>query len=411
MAGPGFSGYFMKGLASGIQSGFDVGTKFTQLKWQKKKQKELDDLNAQMADAWNNIGQEIITLANDGQLSEDDLLKVYTMSMAAPYEMQGVMQNLRNSLSQFRTNDFETQMEYVKTFYEFAKGQNPKDINSMYETFRNYITDPHALTLYEVADKKLRHEFEAAKELEPWKKAEMLPSEVRPEYLRTKGVEIPEITEAPKAPAIKDYSDAVNYLSKFINAPLETFNKIKAGFQKQFPDINMSDITQESIREPKEVTTEKERVTSLPQLESYREKILNADTIEDAQKFYNDYADEYDESKLKLNLPKDWVDVKQGDLMDLISVLNTITENSENIKGNKEFTFELNGKAITKTGAEWYKDIYESYIALLKLLEENGVDTSQYKKLKPPSEVKAGFLKGLTTFGGLGKGDLISIYY
>ena len=72
----------------------------------------------------------------------------------------------------------------------------------------------------------------------------------------------------------------------------------------------------------------------------------------------------------------------------------------------------MNDKEITKTGEEWYKAVYESYNALLKLLEEQGVDISQYKKLKPLSEIKkanpwtSGFVGG-----GVVGGDLIKIYY
>lgn len=169
----GYSGFFMKGMAGGLQSGVNMGMQLTQMKWQKKKQKELEDMTVKMNDTWNSIGQELITLANDGQLSEDDKLKVYALTIAAPYEMQGVMQNLRSSLAQFDTKGFDNQMELVKTFYDYAQGLNIKDIDSLYETFRGQITDPHALTLFEVADKKLRHEYEVA-QAQP--KTEVFPS-------------------------------------------------------------------------------------------------------------------------------------------------------------------------------------------------------------------------------------------
>jgi len=264
MPGPGYSGYFLKGLAGGLQSGISMGTQLTQLKWQKQKKKEIDDLNIKLSDTWNTIGQEIVSLANDGQLSDDDKLKIYAMTMAAPYEMQSVMQNIRSSLSQFKTKDLENQMEYVKTFYEYAQGLDPKDIGSIYESVRNYITDPHAKTLFEVCDKKLRHEYEVEK-AEPipevFTSAEAL-REKYPEagvrytdegYVPTFG----EITE-PKAPGITDYNSAANYLSKFKNSPPDTFNRIKAGFQSQFPNIDMSSITQESLREPEKPIPEGE---------------------------------------------------------------------------------------------------------------------------------------------------------
>jgi len=257
----GYGGYFLQGLASGLESGVNLGMKLTQLRWAKQKKKEMDDLQAKMSDTWNTIGQEIISLANDGQLSDDDLLKVYTITIAAPYQMQDYMQNLRNSLSQFNTKDFDKQMEYVRSFYEYAQGLDPKDIDTLYETFRKQITNPHALTLFEVADKKLRHEYEMAQEAptpEVFRSVEEL-REKYPNagytYSASAGGYVPTYREPEKAevPTVKasDYTTAVNYLSKFKYAKPEIFEKIKAGYQKQFPHLDLSAITQESLREPK----------------------------------------------------------------------------------------------------------------------------------------------------------------
>jgi len=92
--------------------------------------------------------------------------------------------------------------------------------------------------------------------------AKILPEEYRKSYLEQGGV-IPEglqPTTAPKAPGISDYKGAVDYLSKFVNTDPTTFNKIKAGFQNQFPNIDMSGITQESLKTPEKVTTAKPKV-------------------------------------------------------------------------------------------------------------------------------------------------------
>jgi len=90
--------------------------------------------------------------------------------------------------------------------------------------------------------------------------AKELPTEYTMPYMAGQGVpglEGLQPTTAPKAPGISDYKGAVDYLSKFINTDPTTFNKIKAGFQNQFPNIDMSSITQESIREPEKITKTK----------------------------------------------------------------------------------------------------------------------------------------------------------
>ena len=67
-----------------------------------------------------------------------------------------------------------------------------------------------------------------------------------------------EPTTAPKAPGISDYKGAVDYLKNFskITTPPDTFNKVKAGLQNKFPDIDLSDITQESLREPEKAVAD-----------------------------------------------------------------------------------------------------------------------------------------------------------
>ena len=63
-----------------------------------------------------------------------------------------------------------------------------------------------------------------------------------------------EIPITPKTAGISDYNSATTYLSKFVNSPLDVFNKEKASIQNKF-GIDVSNITQESLREPEKVST------------------------------------------------------------------------------------------------------------------------------------------------------------
>ncbi|MBA7589918.1 hypothetical protein ES708_32017 [subsurface metagenome] len=222
MAGPGYGGYFLGGLASGLESGFNMGMQITKLKWQKEQQKKIDDLNKEMSDVWNSIGQEMITLTNDGYFSADDQLKIQVLTMAAPYQMQSELGKLRGFLSDYSKRDFDRQMEYVKTYVEYAQGLDPKDVDSAYKTLRDTATDPHVLALYEVADKKLKHDVVAEEEKRALDITGKLPTPYKYPYLKEKGMvgEITPIPEAPKAPGITDYTSAANYLSKFKDSPL-----------------------------------------------------------------------------------------------------------------------------------------------------------------------------------------------
>ena len=42
----GYSGYFLQGLSSGIQSGINMGMQLQEMRWQKKQRKELEEKQA-----------------------------------------------------------------------------------------------------------------------------------------------------------------------------------------------------------------------------------------------------------------------------------------------------------------------------------------------------------------------------
>jgi len=210
----------------------------------------------------------------------------------------------------------------------------------------------------------------------------------------------------PKILGISDYNSAASYLSKFVNAPPETFNKVLAGLQNKFPDIDMSDITQESLREPE--TETKTRITSLPELEKYRDKALDTNTWEDAQPIINRYIEAgYDPAEMPNK--QDWIDAKLKQLDDHLEMLKEITDENGQLKGSQTFKFLSGDEEETQTGEAWYKDIYDAYTFYLEELRKMGVDVSKYRKIKPPGETKVGFLKGM--FTPKLSGGYQSIYY
>jgi len=245
-----------------------------------------------------------------------------------------------------------------------------------------------------------------------------LPEEYRKGYMEQQGVIEPGLqpTTTPKAPGISDYKGAVDYLKNFskITTPPDTFNKVKAGLQNKFPDIDLSDITQESLREPeKAVGAEKPRVTSLPQLEEYRDKALKADSWEDAQNIINDYTEAgYDTSQLKIN-KEVWINHKKEYLNNILNLIKS-TINEKGWLKSGEITPQEVGGIIDKNkpAPEAYEEFRKEYMKYRDILEKAGVDVSQFPKLKPLSEIeKVGFIEGIKTFGGVGKGQYKSIYY
>jgi len=411
----GVGGFFLKGMAGGIQTGFNMG-------WQKKQQKMLEDKEKKITEGTAVYNNLITQLGADGAYSDDDIMQLNTAFWAAGYEVQEKVKSAHSAILTMNNNQLEQDFKWLDLAANWTEGLDPSNAKEIFEFMRSNATTDKGKSLFTAYENIYKKKYEAvqaqptAEVFTTLEAARAKYPEAKIEFNAQAGGYVVEAGEVKPPEAPPTELDIMGETQKKLDYAYNTgnanyFNQIA----KSLGVDTTFDTYKQAYKKPEAVGAEKERATSLPQLESYRTKILEADTLEESQRLYDSYAKEYDEKDLNINLPKDWADVKQGDLMDLTSVLNEITSgtpDNRNVKGKKEFTFEINGKATTKTGEEWYQQVYESYTALLKLLEEQGVDTSQYKKLKPLSEIKkAGRLKGMFTGGGVEIGDLISIYY
>ena len=229
-----------------------------------------------------------------------------------------------------------------------------------------------------------------------------------------------EPTTAPKAPGISDYKGAVDYLKNFskITTPPDTFNRVKAGLQNKFPDIDLSDITQESLREPEAVAgVEKPKAIPAPtSIENIREDIRNADTPEDARRIYNNGVQQYGEEAFTkavgiTEVDKFWAE-GQIPYLDKIktSIGNIIDEKGWLKKG----TLTSAEVGVDFEGDQKVEEIYEmlrkEYMKYFDMLTKMGLPLLEFPILKPLEEIeKVGLGEG---FWGWGKqrGQYKSIY-
>jgi hypothetical protein len=153
-------------------------------------------------------------------------------------------------------------------------------------------------------------------------------------------------------------------------------------------------------------------MTTPTAIEGIREEIIEADTLEDAQRIANNYQTKYGDTS-SLGMP----DVKQAWTQDKVEYITNLKNDIEKLVNEQgwlgkasEKTILPNGKETTKEEA--YRQLRDEYMAYLEKLEKAGVDISQFPKLKPLSEIeKVGFIEGATTGGGVGRGQFKSIYY
>ncbi|MBA7583393.1 hypothetical protein ES708_25336 [subsurface metagenome] len=218
------------------------------------------------------------------------------------------------------------------------------------------------------------------------------------EMWKRRGLE--EITPTPKAPAIKDYNDAWNYLFKYKDVKPEVYNKVKPGFQKQFPDIDMTDITQEALLsgvEPEPGPTP----PTAPAIENVRGDIKNAPNIEDARRIEKNHIAKYGDTLDIPDVDKFWSDERVKRLTTLKQGIDKLLDEKKRLKKgtitSADVGFEIEDD-IQKVEAV-YQQLREEYMKYRDMLEKMGVDVSQFPELMSYEEyLKADIKPGMGIF-------------
>ena len=416
----------MSGLAGGIQTGLNYGMQAAKIRWQNDQKKKLEAEKVKMQEVWSNFSQSAQEIYESGEMSEETERKLYALMFTLPPELQASANNLLTAVNKNDKAGSEREFNNFSMVMEVLEATGGRIGDTELDSLINLLSPEN--------QEKVRTVTSAYKSVPPqpedvWGQAGKLPQNVRPDYLRQKGIDIPqpavtpekltgiqaEIAEIDKMTWLTEDRRNKMKVDKLSKGDSATVAKVKAIKAADGTDEDIVKAMGGGVIGPEPTPDTKTRATSLTTLEKYRNNALNADSWQDAEKIIKDYTDAgYDATQLGVT-QQDWANIKKSDLDNLVAVLNEITAGtpeSRNIKGKKKFAFAMDGKETEKTGEEWYKAVYESYNALLKLLKEQGVDISQYKKLKPLSEIKkaSSWTSGFVG-GGVEGGDLIKIYY
>ena len=435
MAGVG--GYFIQGLASG----FAQGQQIQEMNWQRREKERIKKEEDALLETLTMAGKKFSSYYTDYNVSEEERLEAIAMWSTFSYKQKELLKGAYDGVMSYNQEQVDSALITVKNYREQVDGLDfdMSTISEISGMFRGQIKSPKELKYYDAMDSIIRKNKEAQQK-QPQIERFVSPEGVIAKYPdatpehTTQGW-IPKFaTDKEGTPlsakdnmVINDYKAGrinFNQLSKYMGTYIEP--EKATGLEKKIQEIQtqgkVAGIPQDEINKAvKEAIIggtgpeEKPRVTSLPQLEEYRQKILDTDKWEDSEKIINDYTQAgYDTSQLGVT-KEDWTNNKVSDLDNMIAVLDDITAgtpDSRNVKGDKKFSYDIDGKVTEQTGAEWYVQVYESYNALIKILEKQGVDVSKYKKLKPLSEIKKGNTWTSWAVGsGVEAGDLIKIYY
>jgi len=265
-----YTGSFLKGLGEGLGTGFQIGQQAKEWKWQKEQKEKIQKEKDDLTEAVSIFNKKIEGYYADGTLSDDEKLQLNTAYLASAYNVQEVIQGSYDAIMKMDKDTLENNLNWFKFYKESIGDFDPSDIPGLYEFTKGQMIGEKGKQMFVAGDNLLKKQYEAKQGQQPEgfnSPEELLKAHPGADWEFNSSLKkyiVKQIT-GPKTPGISDYNSAATYLSKFVNAPPETFNKVLAGLQKQFPDIDMSSITQESLREPEKVSKgiEPETVSTL----------------------------------------------------------------------------------------------------------------------------------------------------
>ena len=154
----GNSGYFMKGLASGMQSVLNMGQQIQEMQWQKAQRKKLEAKQAEYEEGMATISGLMKQLGEDGSYSEDDEMKLLTSFYAMIPEVQAVYGDAMNAIQTMNKSKFEADMNWLSLTREKIEGMDWTDAQGIFDITEGEVTTEKGKNCFEayrsIAEKK-----------------------------------------------------------------------------------------------------------------------------------------------------------------------------------------------------------------------------------------------------------------
>lgn len=241
MAGTG--GHFLQGLAGGLQSGFDMG----QMKWQQNEKKRLQKKQDEMMETSSVFNSMVAQLGEDGSYSDDDMMKINTSFMALGYDVKERVDGTYKAIQAMDKKTIDANYQWFNFVLEATNGIKSGETQEIWDAVRPFISGEKGLQVYEAFESITKKKYEAAQNQpeDYWSQAGTLPQDVRPDYLRSKGIDIPQPAQAQpteldvmgETQKKLDYAYATNnanyfnQMAKSLGVPT-TFDTYKQGYEK-----------------------------------------------------------------------------------------------------------------------------------------------------------------------------------
>ena len=397
----GYLGYALQAGVQGFQSGFNMAQQKQEMKWKKAQMKKLEEKELKIQEGAALYSNLIKQYGADGMYSEDEIMQLNTAFLSAGYEVQAVIKDTHNAIQTMDKNKLEQDFAWLEMFADMTEGLSYKDIQSAFDTIKGNIKSEKGLNLFDAYFRLQEKRHEIAKEEEPWKRAAVLPAEVRPGYLRQEGVEIPEAEPTVKAPTfnekrfnwkIEQYNKGNITLDQLLESEgIDMLPEKATGLEKQIKDIK-AEGARAGINPAKINKAIQDKILGKPTTETPI-SFKTLQTIKDSFKNVKTRA-EYDEALASYNTSKeartsDWTPPSfEGQLTDLIKkVENALWADYVN----------KDGKLKSKADAEEYNRNLQHYLRLIEEAKNAGIDVSRFQAFIPYKSLYGGFGDPLVT--------------
>ena len=413
----GYGGSFLKGLAGGLQTGINMGTQLQEMRWQKKQRKQLEETQTRMLEAGNLWNAKIKEISADNIITDEEMAQLSTVFLSGGYEFMEHYGSAMNYITGMKDKEYKQELEWINLYIDGIAGLSPGDIQAAYDFIEPKITSEKGLNMLEAYTNMQKRKQEAmqaqptAEVFTTLEAARAKYPEAKIEFNAQAGGYVVEAGEVKPPAAPPTELDIMGETQKKLDYAYNTGN---ANYFNQIAKSLGVNTTFDTYKQKPGVAggAEKPRVTSLSQLEDYRDKALNADSWEDAEKIINDYTQAgYDATQLGVT-KEAWANSQKEYLNKIKMALDNITNEKGWLKTgtltSDEVGLDFKGEQKVE---DIYKQLYEQYMKYFNMLTKMGLPLLEFPILKPLEKIeKVGLWEGVKTFGGVGKGQYKSIY-
>ena len=406
----GYGGYFLGGMASGLKSGFNLG----QMKWQQNEKKKLQKKQDEMLEASSVFNNMVAQLGEDGSYSDDDMMKINTSYMALGYDVKERVDGTYKAIQAMDKKTIEANYQWFDLVLDSTQGMTSGDAQGIFDTVRPFVSGEKGLQTYEALESITKKRADISQNAPPapedvWGQAGVLPMETRPDYLRSRGIDIPQPAITPEAPPTElesqgntkkklDYAyntgnaSYFNQTAKSLGVPT-TFETYGQGYKK--PEAVGEGGGEEGISY---------RTGSLPQQTAYKEKLSRTLTAKAWDSTITEYTDAKDTQGRSYDPSvfgsyEEHATAKLQGYYDNLVKNKIIDPNTGTLIKGKTKGKDSKGNTVEVDNLKVYESIVKKINILIDELQKKGMDVSQYKKLKPLSEIEKNWLERRNIMG------------